>query len=72
MASEITTSEYIKHHLTNATMCTTDNGVAFNKACADAGLNPFYFQMANIRELVSWVTEEKQDATSKAKAMIAC
>lgn len=37
MASEITTSEYIKHHLTNATMCTTDNGIAFNKECADAG-----------------------------------
>ena len=37
MASEITTSEYIKHHLTNATMCSTENGIAFNKACADAG-----------------------------------
>ncbi|RDV24797.1 F0F1 ATP synthase subunit A [Alteromonas aestuariivivens] len=37
MASEYTTSEYIKHHLTNATMCSTDSGVAFNKACADAG-----------------------------------
>lgn len=37
MASEITTSEYIKHHLTNAAMCTTDSGVAFNKDCADAG-----------------------------------
>ncbi|WP_334014111.1 F0F1 ATP synthase subunit A [Alteromonas sp. S167] len=37
MASEYTTSEYIKHHLTNATMCSTDNGVAFNKACSDAG-----------------------------------
>nr|WP_269468724.1 F0F1 ATP synthase subunit A [Alteromonas sp. ASW11-130] len=37
MASEITTSEYIKHHLTNATMCSTDQGIAFNKACADAG-----------------------------------
>lgn len=37
MASEYTTSEYIKHHLTNASMCTTDSGVAFNKACQDAG-----------------------------------
>lgn len=37
MASEITTSEYIKHHLTNATMCSTDNGIAFNEACTDAG-----------------------------------
>jgi len=37
MASEYTTSEYIKHHLTNATMCSTENGIAFNKACSDAG-----------------------------------
>ena len=37
MASEYTTSEYIKHHLPNATMCSTDNGIAFNKACSDAG-----------------------------------
>ena len=31
------TGSYIKHHLTNANMCMTDGGVAFNKACADAG-----------------------------------
>ncbi|WP_371375461.1 F0F1 ATP synthase subunit A [Thalassotalea aquiviva] len=31
------TGSYIKHHLTNAQMCMTDSGVAFNKACADAG-----------------------------------
>ncbi len=37
MASEYTTSEYIKHHLTNASMCSTDNGIAFNEACSDAG-----------------------------------
>jgi F-type H+-transporting ATPase subunit a len=37
MASEYTTTDYIQHHLTNATMCSTDTGIAFNKACADAG-----------------------------------
>jgi F-type H+-transporting ATPase subunit a len=37
MASEYTTTEYIQHHLTNATMCTTESGIAFNKACKDAG-----------------------------------
>ncbi|GGW96510.1 F0F1 ATP synthase subunit A [Alteromonas halophila] len=37
MASEYTTTGYIKHHLTNATMCSTENGIAFNKACSDAG-----------------------------------
>ena len=28
----------------------------FRRACANAGLNPFLLQMANIREHVSWVT----------------
>ena len=37
MASEYTTSDYIKHHLTNASMCNTDQGIAFNHACHDAG-----------------------------------
>ncbi len=37
MASEITSTEYIRHHLTNAAMCRTDEGFAFNQACADAG-----------------------------------
>jgi F-type H+-transporting ATPase subunit a len=32
-----TTTDYIQHHLTNATMCTNEAGIAFNKACADAG-----------------------------------
>ncbi len=37
MASEITSTEYIRHHLTNAAMCKTDSGIAFNDACSDAG-----------------------------------
>ncbi|MFB3789142.1 MAG: FAD-dependent oxidoreductase [bacterium] len=43
----------------------------FRKACMDAGLNPYYFQMANIREHVSWVTKDKAEATEKSKALIA-
>ncbi|HIQ23151.1 MAG TPA: CoB--CoM heterodisulfide reductase iron-sulfur subunit A family protein [Planctomycetes bacterium] len=43
----------------------------FRQACAAAGLNPFCFQMANIREQVSWVTADKDHATSKAKALVA-
>jgi heterodisulfide reductase subunit A len=43
----------------------------FRKACADAGLSPFHFQMANIREHVSWVTEDKDLALDKSKALIA-
>ncbi|MBN1612774.1 MAG: CoB--CoM heterodisulfide reductase iron-sulfur subunit A family protein [Polyangiaceae bacterium] len=43
----------------------------FRGALVKAGLNPFYFQMANIREHVSWVTEDKDKATEKSKALIA-
>jgi heterodisulfide reductase subunit A len=42
----------------------------FRGATAEGGLNPFYFQMANIREQVSWVTSKPEDATKKAKALI--
>jgi len=43
----------------------------FRKACADGGLNPFLFQMTNIREHCSWVTEDPVAATEKAKALVA-
>ena len=43
----------------------------FRKACADGGLNPFLFQMTNIREHCSWVTADPVAATEKAKALVA-
>ena len=42
----------------------------FRAVTAEAGLNPFYFQMSNIREHVSWVPEDPEKATKKAKALI--
>ncbi|GAB4435326.1 MAG: hypothetical protein Kow00120_02100 [Anaerolineae bacterium] len=42
----------------------------FRTACSDAGLNPFLFQMTNIREHVSWVIDDPQEATAKAKALV--
>jgi len=42
----------------------------FRQACAQAGLNPFYFQMTNIREHCSWVTDDPATATEKAKALV--
>jgi heterodisulfide reductase subunit A len=42
----------------------------FRGATAEGGLNPFYLQMSNIREQVSWVTLKPADATKKAKALI--
>ncbi len=38
----------------------------FRKACADAGLNPFLCEIANLREHVSWVHDDKEVATEKA------
>ncbi len=43
----------------------------FRRVLASVGLNPYLFEMANIREQVSWVTEDKAAATEKAKAMVA-
>ncbi len=43
----------------------------FRKACTGAGLNPFLFQMTNIREHCSWVSDEPSTATQKAKALVA-
>ncbi|MCZ7539509.1 MAG: CoB--CoM heterodisulfide reductase iron-sulfur subunit A family protein [Anaerolineae bacterium] len=43
----------------------------FRNACARAGLNPFMFEMANIREHASWVhSQDKDGATNKAKALV--
>jgi heterodisulfide reductase subunit A len=43
----------------------------FQGACQRAGLNPYFFQMASVREQVSWVTEGEDTATRKAKTLVA-
>jgi heterodisulfide reductase subunit A len=43
----------------------------FRTVCSESGLNPFLFQMTNIREHVSWVTEDPALATEKAKDLVA-
>ena len=42
----------------------------FQRALAAEGLNPYFFEMANIREHVSWITEDPKDATEKAKRLV--
>lgn len=39
----------------------------FQRALEGAGLNPYFFEMANIREHVSWTIKDKDKATEKAK-----
>jgi heterodisulfide reductase subunit A len=43
----------------------------FQSAVASAGLNPYYFQMTNIREHVSWAIRDPVKATEKAKRLVA-
>lgn len=45
--------------------------LTFRNACEDAGLNRFLFQMSNIREQCSWVHDDREKATEKAKRLIA-
>jgi len=43
----------------------------FRSACKEAGLNPYLFEMANIREQCSWVhSREPEMATKKAKDLV--
>ncbi len=43
----------------------------FRRATAEAGLNPFQCEMANIREQCSWVHPDAAQATAKASAIVA-
>jgi len=66
--------EDIKKHKLNrvvvASCSPTLHEHTFRQACQDAGLNPYLFQMANIREHCSWITEDRKAATEKAKALV--
>jgi heterodisulfide reductase subunit A len=43
----------------------------FQNTCAEAGLNPYLFEMANIRDQCSWVhMHEPKKATQKAKDLV--
>lgn len=42
----------------------------FRRACTEAGLNPYVFQMTNIREQCAWVSTDKETATEKALALV--
>jgi len=44
--------------------------LTFRRVCESAGVNPYLFQMANIREHCSWISEDPEAATEKAKALV--
>ncbi len=43
----------------------------FRTVVEEVGVNPYYFEMANIREQVSWVHADRKIGTQKAKELIA-
>ena len=43
-----------------------EHETTFRRLLEDAGINPWYLQMVNVREQVSWVTEDPATATAKA------
>jgi heterodisulfide reductase subunit A len=42
----------------------------FQRVLAENGLNPYFFEMANIREHVSWAIADRELATEKAKRVV--
>jgi len=58
-------------HVVVASCTPNMHEVTFRRACAQAGLNPFLFQMTNIREHCSWVSDDPIMATEKAKSLVA-
>jgi heterodisulfide reductase subunit A len=42
----------------------------FQNALAEAGLNPYFLQMTNIREHASWISKDEQATTDKAKRLV--
>lgn len=45
--------------------------LTFRAVIQEAGLNPYYLQIANIREQCSWVHTDRQSATEKARGLVA-
>ncbi len=61
------------HHLTRVVVASCSprmHGDTFMRTCESAGLNPYLFEMVNIREQCSWVHTDKEEATQKAKDLV--
>ena len=53
-------------HLVVAACSPKQHEQTFMEVCENAGINPYLFQLANIREQCAWITEDKEEATKKA------
>jgi heterodisulfide reductase subunit A len=57
-------------HLVVAACSPKEHEKTFMEVCEKADLNPYLFQLANIREQCAWITEDKDEATKKAIRLI--
>ena len=57
-------------HLVVASCSPLMHEPTFRGVLQDAGVNPYLYQMVNIREQVSWVTKDLGRATQKAKLLL--
>ena len=68
---ELIENDIREHHLTRVVVASCSPRMhekTFRAACQRAGLNPYRaFHMVCVREHVSWVTENEDEATEKAK-----
>ncbi len=53
-------------HLVVAACSPREHQKTFMEVCENAGINPYLFQLANIREQCAWITDDKEKATKKA------
>ena len=57
-------------HLVVASCSPLMHEPTFRAVLQDEGVNPYLYQMVNIREQVSWVTRDQERATDKARKLI--
>ncbi len=57
-------------HLVVASCSPLMHEPTFREVLQDEGVNPYLYQMVNIREQVSWVTKDLDKATEKARRLI--
>jgi len=57
-------------HLVVAACSPKEHEKTFMEICIKADLNPYLFQLANIREQCAWITEDKDEATKKTIRLI--
>jgi heterodisulfide reductase subunit A len=71
---ELIKSDIREHELTHVVVAScspTMHEPTFRRAVQEAGINPYCYEMANIREQCSWVHRDRARATEKAKQIVA-